>query len=70
VKYFAWELIGERGRADLPMVVICNIPYTIVPLILGYRLRRPVTFPRSEGDDDDDSDYARPGEAARDASMP
>jgi hypothetical protein len=39
VVYFAWEFIGERGRADLMMVVAFNIPYTIVPLVLAARVR-------------------------------
>jgi hypothetical protein len=44
VVYFAWEFIGERARANLPMVVACNIPYTIVPLVAAFRLRRSRPF--------------------------
>jgi hypothetical protein len=44
VEYFAWEFIGERNRADMLMVVGCNIPYTLVPLALGWRLRNPQPF--------------------------
>jgi hypothetical protein len=44
VEYFAWEFIGERGRANLAMVVLCNIPYTIMPLLTAYRVRRANPF--------------------------
>ncbi|MFN7952714.1 MAG: emopamil-binding family protein [bacterium] len=42
--YFGWELSSERGRADLPMVVLVNVPYTVVPLVLAARLRRSPPF--------------------------
>jgi hypothetical protein len=44
VEYFAWEFIGEWNRADIPMVVVCNIPYTLAPLALAWRLRHPQPF--------------------------
>jgi hypothetical protein len=44
VEYFAWEFIGERNRADMLMVVVCNIPYTLVPLALAWRLRHRAPF--------------------------
>lgn len=45
--YFGIEFVEERGRADLPMVVLVNGPYALVPLLLACRLRRPDPF-RSE----------------------
>ncbi len=42
--YFGVEFIGETARANLMMVVLINIPYTIVPLLLGFRLRRTPLF--------------------------
>ena len=42
--YFAVELLGEARRADLLMVVLVNVPYTIVPLLLAYRVRQARPF--------------------------
>ena len=42
--YFGVELLGEGARANLPMVVLVNVPYTIVPLLLAWRVRRPLPF--------------------------
>ena len=46
VVYFAWELLDEanRERANLLAVVIVNIPYTLVPLLLMWRVRHPAPF--------------------------
>jgi len=46
VVYFAWEFLdpGNRAQADLAAVFVVNIPYTIVPLILIWRVRRPDPF--------------------------
>jgi hypothetical protein len=44
IVYFAVELIGEAGRANLFWVVVVNIPYTLVPLWLGWRLAKPEPF--------------------------
>ncbi len=44
VVYFAIEIIGERGRANLPMVIAINVPYTLVALVLGWRLRRATVW--------------------------
>jgi hypothetical protein len=44
VEYFAFEFIGERSRADILMVIVCNIPYTVVPLLLMFRMRGTVPF--------------------------
>ena len=38
VIYFGVELVEEAHRANLAVVVLVNIPYTIVPLLLGVRL--------------------------------
>ena len=40
--YFGYEFVVERERADLVMVVLINVPYTIVPVMLGVRM-----WPRS-----------------------
>ena len=42
--YFGVELLGEGARANLPMVVLVNVPYTLVPLLLAWRMRRPRPF--------------------------
>ncbi len=42
--YFGVELIEEAHRADLPMVVLINIPYTIVPLVLLVRVWKAPMF--------------------------
>ncbi len=42
--YFGWELVSERGRADLPMVLLVNVPYTLVPLVLAVRMWPPHPF--------------------------
>ena len=39
--YFLVEFLTERQRANLPMVVAVNIPYTIVPCVLAWRMWRP-----------------------------
>jgi hypothetical protein len=46
VVYFAWEFLDAANRqsANLPAVVIVNIPYTIVPLLLMWRVRHPAPF--------------------------
>lgn len=38
VVYFGYEFVVERERANLAMVVLINVPYTIVPLLLGWRM--------------------------------
>jgi hypothetical protein len=38
VVYFGYEFVAERERANLLMVVLINVPYTIVPLLLGWRM--------------------------------
>jgi hypothetical protein len=44
--YFGWEFLDEANRqsANLLAVVIVNIPYTLVPLLLMWRVRRPAPF--------------------------
>jgi len=44
--YFGWEFLdeGNRAEANLPWVVVVNIPYTIVPQLLAWRVRRPRPF--------------------------
>jgi hypothetical protein len=38
VVYFLVEFLGEAHRANLAMVTIVNIPYTIVPCLLVWRM--------------------------------
>lgn len=38
VVYFGHEFVAEAGRANLAMVVLINVPYTLVPLWLGMRM--------------------------------
>ena len=42
--YFLTEFLTEGHRANLAMVVVVNIPYTIVPCLLAWRLwgREPI----------------------------
>ena len=44
--YFGWEFLdaANRGRANLLGVFLVNIPYTIVPLLLMWRVRKPQPF--------------------------
>lgn len=44
--YFGWELIDadNRAHANLLAVVLVNIPYTIVPLALMWRVRHQRPF--------------------------
>ena len=44
VVYFGIEFIEERERANLLMVVLVNVPYPIVAMLLGYRLREANPF--------------------------
>jgi hypothetical protein len=49
--YFGWEFLDQRNQesANLTAVFIINIPYTIVPLILMWRVRHPEPFsPRAK----------------------
>ena len=44
--YFGWEFLDPTNReeANLLAVFIVNIPYTIVPLLLMWRVRNPAPF--------------------------
>ena len=46
--YFGWEFLSpaNRAEANLPVVVLVNIPYTIVPLMLMWRVRYARPFER------------------------
>jgi hypothetical protein len=44
VVYFGAELWTERGRANLALVFLINVPYPIVAVALAVRLRRPAPF--------------------------
>ena len=49
--YFGWEFASaeNRAQANLWGVFVVNIPYTLVPLLLGWRLRHPSPFHPSAG---------------------
>ncbi len=42
--YFLTEFVSEGHRANLAMVTVVNIPYTIVPCVLAWRMWRPDPF--------------------------
>ena len=44
--YFGYELFDEanRGEANLLAVFLVNIPFTVVPLLLMWRMRQPDPF--------------------------
>lgn len=44
--YFGWELLdaANRAEADLLGVFAVNVPYTIIPLLLMWRVRNPEPF--------------------------
>jgi hypothetical protein len=42
--YFLTEFVSEGHRANLVMVTVVNLPYTIVPCLLAWRMRRPDPF--------------------------
>ena len=46
VVYFAWEFLDEQNRqeANLLAVFVVNIPYTIIPLMLMWRVRDAKPF--------------------------
>jgi hypothetical protein len=44
VVYFWNELAGPLPPTNLPKFWAFNLPYLVVPLLLGYRLRRPQPF--------------------------
>jgi hypothetical protein len=46
--YFGWEFLDEanRSQANLVAVFVVNIPYTVVPLLLMWRMRLPEPFTR------------------------
>ena len=46
--YFGWEFFDEANReeANLLAVFVVNIPYTIVPVLLMWRVRNPEPFSR------------------------
>ena len=47
--YFGWEFLdpANRAEADLLAVFLVNVPYTIVPLLLIWRVRKPSPFGES-----------------------
>lgn len=44
--YFGWEFLNPENRAEanLLMVFLINIPYSIVPMLLMWRVRHPQPF--------------------------
>jgi hypothetical protein len=44
--YFGWELLDapNRAEANLLGILLVNIPYTIIPLLLMWRMRNPEPF--------------------------
>jgi len=44
--YFGYEVLdpANRAQANLAFVFLINIPFTLVPLVLMWRLRRPCPF--------------------------
>ena len=44
--YFGYEFLDEanRSEANLLAVFLVNVPYTIIPLLLMWRMRRPDPF--------------------------
>jgi hypothetical protein len=50
IVYFGWEFLDaeNRAQANLLAVFVVNIPYTIVPLLLMWRVRQREPFGRHE----------------------
>lgn len=48
IVYFGWEFLNaaNRAEANLLAVFIVNIPYTVVPLLLMWRVRQTEPFSR------------------------
>ena len=48
IVYFGWEFLdaANRAQANLLAVFAVNIPYTVVPLLLMWRVRHPEPFTR------------------------
>jgi hypothetical protein len=51
IVYFGWEFLdaANRAQANLLAVIVVNIPYTVVPLLLMWRVRHPEPFTRDAG---------------------
>lgn len=47
--YFGYELLDEsnRAQANLPAVFLVNIPYTLIPTMLIWRMHKPKPFERA-----------------------
>jgi hypothetical protein len=48
IVYFGWEFLDaeNRAQANLLAVFVVNIPYTVVPLLLMWRVRKRESFGR------------------------
>jgi len=48
IVYFGWEFLdaANRAQANLLAVFAVNIPYTVVPFLLMWRVRHPEPFTR------------------------
>jgi hypothetical protein len=48
--YFGWEFLdaANRAEANLVAVFVVNIPYTLIPLLLIWRMRSPEPFGSQE----------------------
>ncbi len=68
--YFGWEFLDaeNRAQANLAMVIVVNIPYTIVPLLLMWRVRDSIDSRATEPPDACLIPRARPATPARRAS--
>jgi hypothetical protein len=44
IVYFAVELLAPPPGTDLAMVILINVPYTVMPLVLAWRVRRAPVF--------------------------
>ena len=44
---FALEFLGDTPPVNAPMFLVLNLPYLIVPLLLGWRVRREQPFTRA-----------------------
>ncbi|WP_445632764.1 DUF2781 domain-containing protein [Nostoc sp. DSM 114161] len=40
------ELLSSSSPKDFPKFLMFNVPYILIPLLLGYRLRHPLPFAR------------------------
>lgn len=48
ILYFGVEFLGDQPPIDYPKFFAINLPYLLIPLALGYRMRHPYPFSNTD----------------------